>query len=928
MSPEWALLPGVKSVALSSDHYEMTKFESIGRKNFEELAKLLGGKLSVRVSQETLKRLWRNTAKGHEEVGVTKTGFERKPVSAIIDIEQSSEASSQSAAGPSISWRKQDDFFLEQFHDVDLPEFRYEPLSGDLTRTTRLVKLHAFDASEMSVSCELLEVKIEDMPSTDFEAISWSWGNWIPTYSLTIIRDGKRYKKRVSKELIQMLGELRHPSRDRVIWIDALCADGTNYEEWGNLTSILARVFSLARTVCIWLGMADEHSRGAIRFFQETNLDLQILDQSQNHHESQLFRYHDDLMAFLGRDWFARRWNIQELALAKDAIIYCGSESLTWVEFALAFEYLSDIERKPSSSLSRWETRLKRGQISHSGVRLLIQVKDSIANAAKRQGEDALYPSESYKPQESILSRYKTPVLRWERLDDPLFSPLTKTQFSLEYLVTAAVHFKVSNPLDAIYSLISLARDAVPLSRVESQGRIGQELIMLEPILPAKAFLVDYTRPYTDVCRDFVEFSIRRRAEIEPSQALDILCRPWAPDPLSSITREYPVPLLTEFSDSYLESRDLKLGNIPGWSSGARGEMYKKFLYPKSENLPLPSWVSMASKAPYKTFKPSSEYDYSTNRANADPLVGAARDGRSDYCAAKTQGVDLSTLKFKKRPVLGHYSMYIRGFQLDTVEEVSETSRRGNIPKSWLNLAGWVDFEDDPPDSFWRTIVAYNGQIDRRSSRHFARMCRSARLQSGMRAGSIDISALLDHDVHIDALLREFCLCVQAVTWNRRLFKTETGMLGLAGDVVQGDVVGILYGCSVPIILRPNSKSPGDIQREEMQDQAEALRSCIRKLEIRKHMRKQLQRGRTEDTGDDVQKRRGGTAKTRPAIERSLREDNTSAQGQKYTGSEAQAGSLRFFEFRGECYVDGMMDGEAMHDKFDREIADEIFELR
>ena len=44
---------------------------------------------------------------------------------------------------------------------------------------------------------------------------------------------------------------------------------------------------------------------------------------------------------------------------------------------------------------------------------------------------------------------------------------------------------------------------------------------------------------------------------------------------------------------------------------------------------------------------------------------------------------------------------------------------------------------------------------------------------------------------------------VKASIWDRRLIKTFNGRLGLAPAKVQrGDLVCILYGCSVPVIMR------------------------------------------------------------------------------------------------------------------------------
>jgi hypothetical protein len=45
-----------------------------------------------------------------------------------------------------------------------------------------------------------------------------------------------------------------------------------------------------------------------------------------------------------------------------------------------------------------------------------------------------------------------------------------------------------------------------------------------------KEYLVDYNLPYVDVCKDFIEFAIRESLRHNDTQALHILCRPWATD--------------------------------------------------------------------------------------------------------------------------------------------------------------------------------------------------------------------------------------------------------------------------------------------------------------------------------------------------------------------------------------------------------------
>jgi len=51
----------------------------------------------------------------------------------------------------------------------------------------------------------------------------------------------------------------------------------------------------------------------------------------------------------------------------------------------------------------------------------------------------------------------------------------------------------------------------------------------------------------------------------------------------------------------------------------------------------------------------------------------------------------------------------------------------------------------------------------------------------------------------------EFLERVQSVVWNRKFFTTSgRNLFGLGPDGLQnGDAVAVLYGCSVPVILRP-----------------------------------------------------------------------------------------------------------------------------
>jgi hypothetical protein len=58
------------------------------------------------------------------------------------------------------------------------------------------------------------------------------------------------------------------------------------------------------------------------------------------------------------------------------------------------------------------------------------------------------------------------------------------------------------------------------------------------------------------------------------------------------------------------------------------------------------------------------------NRRSADPLVGSPSLTQKNYSAAETKGVDMKSLRFRRRTEFNHFSMYVRGFFLDEVAEI------------------------------------------------------------------------------------------------------------------------------------------------------------------------------------------------------------------------------------------------------------------
>jgi hypothetical protein len=77
-------------------------------------------------------------------------------------------------------------------------------------------------------------------------------------------------------------------------------------------------------TRCVWLGEGDASSAMAIKFIKDEVLQLQNFDELCDSKEAS--KKWGALLELMQRKWFSRRWVVQEIALARTATIYCGTD--------------------------------------------------------------------------------------------------------------------------------------------------------------------------------------------------------------------------------------------------------------------------------------------------------------------------------------------------------------------------------------------------------------------------------------------------------------------------------------------------------------------------------------------------------------------------------------------------------------------------
>lgn len=469
-----------------------------------------------------------------------------------------------------------------------------------------------------------------------------------------------------------------------------------------------------------------------------------------------------------------------------------------------------------------------------------------------RKPEDELcYESEDdevMSPQERA-SRYNQ--------DQEGYHAKTKGQplLTLEYLVSSMSIFDVTNPHDSVYALLGIAKDTTPTAINKRLRVTDHTQAALEMFTVKKQYPVDYQASYIDICKEFIQFCVRRNVRRDPSRALDVICRPWA---------------------SEIEERD----NEPV----------------------LPSWLPRLSKASYGMVLGPGIDGMRMGRTNADSLVGLPNVTHRNYNAAETKGLDKKTFRFRKRqtesarhtngsktlaPVvqnsgvstsseagsplaqanglpkepasptdvgsnedvatihvngsatkvlqengvatpqssevsLNHFSLYVKGFILDTIAGVQPSSQSGSIPTAWARFAGWEQMEGTPPEHFWRTLVADRGSDGKNPPVYYSRACQESFRKGGTTQGIVDTMGLIEHERN--SVVAQFCRRVQAAIWNRGLVRTQAGRLGLvANNVNEGDLVCILYGCSVPVALRRHGLKKQSVMDCEMRSELQYI---------------------------------------------------------------------------------------------------------
>jgi hypothetical protein len=155
----------------------------------------------------------------------------------------------------------------------------------------------------------------------DYEALSYTWGE--PGVPFVISINGASFNAR--ENLYWALRYLRHESLQRVLWIDAVCINQTDESERNAQVQRMGDIYGNARKVLVWLGKGNGLVEEAMDFAQKQSQDMR--PRRKGHATDTNWNCLEPL---LNRDYWTRVWIVQEICLAKEALIICGRKSLSW----------------------------------------------------------------------------------------------------------------------------------------------------------------------------------------------------------------------------------------------------------------------------------------------------------------------------------------------------------------------------------------------------------------------------------------------------------------------------------------------------------------------------------------------------------------------------------------------------------------------
>lgn len=263
--------------------------------------------------------------------------WQSRPMSHVVETLSSSwtgicwrtKDDSQASQNLTSSWTGQ---YAESGYWGHRASFKYPPLHPS-TDAIRLLHIHP-SAANGRVNATLSVATLSRKPF--FYALSYEWG---PAEGLRmILLNGKPFQ--IRNNLFDFLNVFSRRGGTSTLWIDAICINQEDIQEKTRQVALMGDIYRTATCVHLWLG---NEADGSGELFEHFHAEGRCIREFSQQHckvvESppmldpipQDFPEHKvSLARLLHRSYWTRAWIVQELVLARDITVHCGSKTISW----------------------------------------------------------------------------------------------------------------------------------------------------------------------------------------------------------------------------------------------------------------------------------------------------------------------------------------------------------------------------------------------------------------------------------------------------------------------------------------------------------------------------------------------------------------------------------------------------------------------
>jgi len=193
------------------------------------------------------------------------------------------------------------------------------------------------------IACKIHHFDEANTPTPGYYALSYLWGNPSPTRTLRLVdRHGDTHSHPLHENLWRFLNHVwQQKMFGRFYWTDSLCLNQEDVDEIAQQVPRMGEIYSAAEEVLIWLGH-EQPGEEAMKLVRDWPgpVDWQLVDIG-NEEERERAESVDGMFSEVRKaalhllllPYWSRVWIVQEVVLARKALVAYGTASLGLDEF-------------------------------------------------------------------------------------------------------------------------------------------------------------------------------------------------------------------------------------------------------------------------------------------------------------------------------------------------------------------------------------------------------------------------------------------------------------------------------------------------------------------------------------------------------------------------------------------------------------------